>query len=381
MSEYIHRILEEYLKKVRPPKAHLIYCARQVGKSSLLRHLLENQRYEWLTGESPSTSQRLNFDTEQDVLDFLNAYKIIVIDEAQFVENIGRCIKRMVDQKTSVLIFLTGSSSLKLIKGVQESAVGRIEFHTLFPLSVSELVKDKSKDWVKKNLERMLVLGSYPEVISNFDEDADTLSQYMLDYVNGVFLQDIYQLAEIRKSNPLMNLLSILAASVGSQITYGGLARETGMHKETIERYLDLLEQNFVIFRVNSYANNITNELKKSKKIYFFDNGVRNALLDNFSQFSLRTDKGALFENFIASELYKMHSYQRDRTHLYFWRTAQGKEIDFLEVKDQKILRAIECKSSKNTKLHSCEKFTAAYGVERTVVTPENIFQILLPES
>lgn len=381
MSEYIYRILEDRLKKAQPPKAHLIYGARQVGKSSLLRHLLENQRYEWITGESPSTSQRLNFDTEQDVLDFLNAYKVIVIDEAQFVGNIGRCIKRMVDQKTDALIFITASSSLKLIKGVQESAVGRIEFHTLFPLSVSELVKDKSKDWVKKNLERMLVLGSYPEVISNFDEDADTLSQYMLDYVNGVFLQDIYQLAEIRKSNPLMNLLSILAASVGSQITYGGLARETGMHKETIERYLDLLEQNFVIFRVNSYANNITNELKKSKKIYFFDNGVRNALLDNFSQFSLRTDKEALFENFIASELYKMHSYQRDRTHLYFWRTAQGKEIDFLEVKDQKILRAIECKSSKNARLHSCEKFTATYGVERTVVTPENIFQILLPES
>ena len=198
----------------------MIYGTRQVGKSSLLRHLLENQRYEWITGESPSSSQRLNFDTEQDVLDFLNAYKVIVIDEAQFVENIGRSIKRMVDQKTNALIFLTSSSSLKLIKGIQETGVGCIEFHTLFPLSVCELVKDKSKDWVRKNIERMLVLGSYPEVISNFDETADTLSQYMLDYVNGVFLQDIYQLAEIRKSNPLMNLLSILAASVGSQITY-----------------------------------------------------------------------------------------------------------------------------------------------------------------
>lgn len=380
MSEYIYRTLEAHLKNARPPKAHLIYGARQVGKSSLLRHLLENKRYEWITGESPSTSQRLNFDSEQDVLDFLNAYKIIVIDEAQFVENIGRCIKRMVDQKTDALIFLTGSSSLKLIKGVQESAVGRIEFHTLFPLSIGELVEAKSKDWVRKNIERLLVLGSYPEVIDNFDEDADTLSQYMLDYVNGIFLQDIYQLAEIRKSNSLMNLLRILAASAGSQITYDNLARETGMHKETVERYLDLLEQNFVIFRVNSYANNIANELKKSKKIYFFDNGVRNALLDNFSQFSLRTDKGALFENFVASELYKIHSYQRDRVHLYFWRTTQGKEIDFLEVKDQKIIQAIECKSSKNAKLHSCDQFTSAYGVERTVVTPENIFEIFPPK-
>lgn len=379
MSEYIHRTLEEYLKNAKPPKAHLIYGARQVGKSSLLRHLFEGKSYEWMTGEASSTSERLNFDTDQDVRDFLNAYKIIIIDEAQFVENIGRSIKRMVDQKTDTLLFLTGSSSLNLIKGVKESAVGRIDFHTLFPLSVREMLEAKSKDWIKKNLERILILGCYPDVIANFDDPLDTLSQYMLDYVNSILLQDIYQLGGIRKPSSLINLLRILAASVGSQISYDSLAKETGMYKETVERYLDLLEQNFVIFRVNSYANNITNELKKSKKIFFFDNGVRNALLDNFGQFSLRPDKGALFENFVAAELYKLHSYQRDRVHLYFWRTTQGKEIDFLEVKDQQILRAIECKSSKNAKLSPCVRFTSTYGVDRTLVTPDSLLKILLP--
>ena len=371
MKNYIPRTLEKSLTSVSPSRAYMLYGARQVGKTSLLRHMLANQNVEWLTGESSTDRERLQFDTQQDLIDFLKAYKVIVIDEAQYVDGIGQRIKRMIDQHSDSLIFLSGSSSLKLAKGVKESAVGRLDFMTLFPFSVEELVNAKSWDWFRLNFERLLIAGSYPDVVNHFSDDIDSLAYRLLHYVNGVFLQDIYELGGIRKSSTLKHLLRLLATSVGSQISYDGLARDTGLSKQTVVNYLDLLEQNFVIFKLDSFARNIATELKKSKKIYFFDNGVRNALLDKFSPLSRRDDGGALFENFVAAELYKQHSYRKDRTHLYFWRTAQGQEIDFLEVKDDKVQRAIECKLSKNAKVKSDTAFRNAYGVERTVVSPE----------
>lgn len=372
MNRYIPRTLEKALASASPSRAYMLYGARQVGKTSLLRHLLANKNVEWLTGESSTDRERLQFDTQQDLIDFLGTHPVIVIDEAQYVDGIGQSVKRMVDQHSDSLIFLSGSSSLKLARGVKESAVGRLDFLTLFPFSVEELIEAKSWDWFRVNFERLLIAGSYPDIIDSFNEEIDSLAYRLLHYVNGVFLQDIYELGGIRKPSTLKHLLKLLANSVGSQVSYDGLARETGLSKQTVMNYLDLLEQNFVVFRVDSYARNIATELKKSKKIYFFDNGVRNALLDKFSPFSMRDDSGALFENFVAAELYKRHSYRRDRTHLHFWRTAQGQEIDFLEVKDGEIQRAIECKVSKNAKVKSDESFRNAYGVSRIVVTPES---------
>ena len=176
MKNYIPRTLEKSLTSVSPSRAYMLYGARQVGKTSLLRHMLANQNVEWLTGESSTDRERLQFDTQQDLIDFLKAYKVIVIDEAQYVDGIGQSIKRMIDQHSDSLIFLSGSSSLKLAKGVKESAVGRLDFMTLFPFSVEELVNAKSWDWFRLNFERLLIAGSYPDVVNHFSDDIDSLA-------------------------------------------------------------------------------------------------------------------------------------------------------------------------------------------------------------
>ncbi len=369
MSRFIPRTLLPQILAAKPPKAVVIYGSRRVGKTRLLRECFSNtDTVTWINGDSPDAPARLDFQSDQDIRDFLNHWQVVVIDEAQRIPNIGLTLKRMVDAETDCRIFVTGSSALTLADGIKESAVGRIRTYPMWPLSISELIEERSWQQVKHDLPWHMVYGLLPAVVNNRDEARDTLN----DYINGILLQDIYTLSGIRKPAKLMHLVKLLAANIGTEVSFDGLAREIGLSKQGITDYIDLLEQCFIIKRVNSFSKNLTNELKKAKKIYFCDLGLRNAVLGDFRPFNQREDAGALWENMFFMERLKKHDYARDYTHIYFWRTTTNREIDFVEECDGRI-EAFECKLSERAKIKSGSYFADKYHCDVHLSTPDTL--------
>lgn len=366
---YIHRELEApILRGTLRNRAELILGPRQVGKSTMLDHLVQNQRFIKLTGEDEDDLSILA--DPKTFLTLTQQFPNVIIDEAQFVPNIGRVIKRLVDNNTTdSRIFVTGSSALDLGGHLKESAAGRFNSYNLWPLSLEELAEHSSWIEVKRQINDRMIYGCHPDVIN----DPAHAKEYLLDFTDSILYKDLFKLAEVRKPTDLTKLVTFLAANVGSEIRYGSIASELGIQNKTIERYVDLLASCFILKVVPSWSRNPTAELKLSKKIYFYDNGIRNALLKNFAPVPAREDKGALWENLFFTERLKLHAFRRDGGEIYFWRTKKQHEMDFIEIVNGTIA-AFECKAGNKINSTSIKAFSRAYpNIPVTVVSPDNI--------
>lgn len=368
---YIRRELEDHiLKGTLRNRAELILGPRQVGKSTMLDHLVQNQRFIKLSEEDDDDLSILA--DPKTFLTLTQQFPNVIIDEAQFVPNIGRVIKRMVDNNTTdSRIFVTGSSALDLGGHLKESAAGRFNSYNLWPLSLEELAEHSSWIEVKRQINDRMIYGCHPDVIN----DPAHAKEYLLDFTDSILYKDLFKLTEVRKPTDLTKLVKFLAANVGSEIRYGSIASELGIQNKTIERYVDLLASCFILKVVPSWTRNPTAELKLSKKIYFYDNGIRNALLKNFTPVPAREDKGALWENLFFTERLKLHAFRRDGGEIYIWRTKKQHEMDFIEIVNGTIA-AFECKAGNKTNFNSIRAFTRAYpNIPVTVVSPDNIDQ------
>ena len=368
---YIRRELEApILRGTLRNRAELILGPRQVGKSTMLDHLVQNQRFIKLTGEDEDDLSILA--DPKTFLTLTQQFPNVIIDEAQFVPNIGRVIKRLVDNNTTdSRIFVTGSSALDLGGHLKESAAGRFNSYNLWPLSLEELAEHSSWIEVKRQINDRMIYGCHPDVIN----DPAHAKEYLLDFTDSILYKDLFKLAEVRKPTDLTKLVTFLAANVGSEIRYGSIASELGIQNKTIGRYVDLLASCFILKVVPSWTRNPTAELKLSKKIYFYDNGIRNALLKNFAPVPAREDKGALWENLFFTERLKLHAFRRDGGEIYFWRTKKQHEMDFIEIVNGTIA-AFECKAGNKINSTSIRAFSRAYpNIPVTVVSPDNIDQ------
>ena len=377
---YIQRELQPQITRETPPKAVVIFGARQIGKTTLLTELSQcKHSVPWLNDELIPTQTHLQSSTTTEVDLTLRQADTIIIDEAQRFPNIGLILKQLVDVNVRLnlgkKIFATGSSSLELAKGVKESAVGRLVHRQMWPLSISEIAAAKGWGEISQNIERLMIYGTYPAVFTDPDHAESTLR----NYCDGVLYKDLFALAGIRQNEKFMHLVKLLAYNVGSEVNYDNLARDTGLSRTTVADYLQLLEQCFIIKICPSFSRNLSNELKKGKKVYFCDNGVRNAIIGDFSPMVARPsqDGGALWENFFFMERVKLHSIRNDFTDMYFWRTTSNNphELDFLEVKNERI-RAFECKLSSSAKARP-GKFTTAYpDAPIDTVTPDDLMRL-----
>ena len=373
---YIQRELQPQITRETPPKAVVIFGARQIGKTTLLTELSQYEKsVRWFNGDLITDHRQLQFSSSTDVELTLRQADTIIIDEAQRFPNIGLILKQLVDVNVRLnlgkKIFATGSSSLELAKGV----VGRLVHRQMWPLSISEIAAAKGWGEISQNIERLMIYGTYPAVFTDPDHAESTLR----NYCDGVLYKDLFALAGIRQNEKFMHLVKLLAYNVGSEVNYDNLARDTGLSRTTVADYLQLLEQCFIIKICPSFSRNLSNELKKGKKVYFCDNGIRNAIIGDFSPMVARPsqDGGALWENFFFMERVKLHSIRNDFTDMYFWRTTSNNphELDFLEVKNERI-RAFECKLSSSAKARP-GKFTTAYpDAPIDTVTPDDLMRL-----
>lgn len=374
------RIQDELFKG----KAIILIGARQVGKSTLFRQLLGSSEL------SVSQGQILELDCDDaqvrhllEHADNLNAMKqlvadnkIIFVDEAQRVQGIGLLLKLITDHFKDTQLLVTGSSSFMLQGNLNEPLTGRKSEYHLYPISTQELFNDGGVLRVRQTLESRLIYGSYPDVVNGEQDPREILMNLSDSYM----YQDLLSLEGIRKPAIIEKLLVALALQIGSEVSYNELALTVGTDSRTIEKYVDLLEKCYIVFRLNGLSRNLRTELKKSKKIYFYDNGIRNAVIQQFAPVNLRNDMGALWENFFISERMKFNHYNKRWAKTFFWRTTQQQEIDYIEECDG-AMTAFEMKWNPNKVGSRFPKpFMEAYNVKETViVTPENYLDWLLP--
>lgn len=368
----ISRLLQKTIEsRLFAGKAIIVIGARQVGKSTLFKLILEKQDYKalQLNCDEPEVRDMLSNINTAELRLLIADNRIVVIDEAQRVENIGMTLKLITDNFPDVQLLVTGSSSFELQDKLNEPLTGRKYEYHLYPISTAELMASNGLLGVKQTLEQRLVYGSYPDILNH----ADDAKELLMNLAGSYLYKDLLTLESVRRPVLLGKLLTALALQVCSEVSYNELAQTVGTDNKTIEKYIDLLEKCYIVFRLNGFNRNLRSELKKSKKIYFFDNGIRNAILQNFAPLSLRQDAGALWENFIISERIKRNHYLGLYANSYFWRTTQQQEIDYVEECDGQF-SIFEMKWNPrraNTQFPS--SFLTAYDVkEKAVVTPEN---------
>jgi uncharacterized protein len=359
------RLLQIIKTKLYDGKAIVLLGARQVGKTTLLHSLFESAEDTlWLNGDEPDVRALFENITSSRLKSLFSGKKNIIIDEAQRISDIGLKLKLITDNIQNIQLVATGSSSFELANKVNEPLTGRKWEYKMFPLSFAEMVSHHGLLEEKRLLPQRLLFGYYPDIVNHSGSEKEILRQLTDSYL----YKDILMWESIQKPEKLLRLLQALAFQVGSQVSYNELGTMCGLDNKTVEKYINLLEQVFVIFRLSSFNRNLRNELKNSRKIYFYDNGIRNALIANFNQPELRTDIGALWENFIISERIKFISYNGIWANHYYWRTKDQNEIDYLEEADGK-LSAYEFKWSPNAKASSSRSFKNAY--------PESEFKVI----
>jgi predicted AAA+ superfamily ATPase len=352
-------------------KAIILLGPRQTGKTTLLREVVKGLTHDvlWLDADEPIVRNELSGVNISGLKNLIGKNKILVIDEAQQIKNIGQTLKLITDHIREVQLLVSGSSALELAEEITEPLTGRKFEFFLYPVSFEELVDDHGWIEEKSHLQQRLIFGSYPEVVSSPDNMKETLTLLAGSYL----YKDIFKYKDLRRPELLESLLQALALQLGSQVSYHELSQIIGADTETVQRYIELLEKTYVIFRLRSFSRNLRNELKKSRKIYFYDNGIRNALINHFSPFNLRTDQGALWENYLISERMKFLNYNGLIANKYFWRTQQQQEIDYLEECDG-ILHAYEFKWGNNSRARIPLTFSNAYPrFSFDLVTPENM--------
>lgn len=356
-------------------KAIILMGARQVGKSTLLHSVLGmDDTVLWLNGDDDDVREMFKSITSTRLRVIIGNRKTVVIDEAQRIENIGLRIKLITDQMPGIQVIATGSSSFELSSKINEPLTGRKRELKLFPLSFNEMVSHTSFIDEHRMIPHRMIYGYYPEVVSSPSNEKIVLKELTDSYL----YRDILSFDSLRKPDVIVRLLRALALQIGSQVSYNELASLLGLSSKTVEKYLDILEKSYIIFRLASFSRNMRNELKFSRKVYFWDLGVRNAVIGNMSSLENRNDVGALWENFLVAERMKIISYSNSFAQSYFWRTKDKSEIDYLEETDGK-LSAFEFKWNPAKAMTKCPaSFASAYpDASYKVITPDNIEEFI----
>lgn len=374
----IRRALEQVITgKLFQGKAIVLIGARQVGKTTLFSALVQARKEEalQLNCDEPEVRELLGRANLPTLRSLIAGYAMVLIDEAQRVPQIGLALKLIVDNFPATQLLVTGSSSFELQNNLNEPLTGRKYEYHLYPLSVAELEAQFGFLALRQTLEPRLIYGSYPDIVNHPGEEKELLMN-----ISGSYLyKDVLALNELRRPALLEKLLVALSLQVGSEVSYNELAQTVGTDNKTVEKYIDLLEKCFVVFRLSAFNRNLRTELKKGKKIYFYDNGIRNAVIQNFAPLALRQDTGALWENFFISERMKSNRYAGRYVKSFFWRTTQQQEIDYIEEEDGRF-RIFEMKW--NPKKQSRSAMPALFKkiypvVEEHVVTPDNYVEFL----
>ena len=341
----VTRIIEEQiLQHIKPQKAALIFGARRVGKTFLLHNILKKftGKYQLLIGEDITTQALLEVNSIKRYQELFGSLQLLAIDEAQAIPNIGTIIKLLVDNVEGLSVIATGSSAFDLLNRTGEPLVGRAYSFHLFPFSQEELNTVENKIETINNLETRLIFGSFPELY--FMNTIAEKSNYLNSIVNSYMLKDILAIDGIKNSSKMLNLLRLIAFQVGNEVSYDELSKKLGLSRNTVEHYLNLLSQVFIVFRLGAYSNNIRKEISKGSKWYFYDNGIRNILINNMMPLNMRDDEGKLWENYLISEKIKQNYYHHNRNEYYFWRTYDQKEIDLIELNGNGEMSAFEFK-------------------------------------
>lgn len=364
---FIHRKLEDTVfHKMGANKVILILGTRRVGKTYLINRVSERYtgKKMFLNAEDFDVQEVLKKRTVANYQRLINDTELLIIDEAQAIPEIGSILKLMIDSHPRLTILATGSSSLDLVNSSGEPLTGRSYSFNLYPIAQLELGNNPLE--IQADKAERLIVGSYPEIFQL--QEIKEKELYLRELINSYLLKDILSYSGIRHSYKLLDLLRLIAFQIGSEVSYNEIANQLGMNKITVENYLDLLQKVFILFKLPSYSTNHRKEISKGVKWYFYDNGIRNAVINDFRQVSMRNDIGMLWENYIISERIKYNEYNQTGSQLYFWRNFQQREIDLIEVKDNRI-QAYEIKYGKNSKSKIPLAFKSAY--------PDAAFQII----
>jgi hypothetical protein len=369
LNYYKRAVLAEFHKKVLPNKVLILLGARRVGKTDLIKNYLKSiptETYLQLNGEDKNNVNLLKERSVSNYKRLLANVNLLVIDEAQNIPDIGMVLKLIVDSIEGIKIIATGSSVFDLSNNLGEPLVGRKNTMYLFPLAQMEFCEKENYKETTENLEQRLLFGSYPE-LEQYD-DWESKEDYIAEIINSYLLKDILIFEGIKHSNKVYDLLRLIAFQIGQEVSLLELATQLQISKNTVANYLDLLAKVFVLFKVEGFSRNLRKEVVKSSRWYFYDNGIRNGIINNFNKIENRNDIGGLWENYLASERIKKQHYEKTRTNNYFWRTYDQQELDWLEEKGDN-LAGFEFKWNENRKVKIPTAFAKAY--------PEATFEVI----
>ncbi|OGF99873.1 hypothetical protein A2153_05570 [Candidatus Gottesmanbacteria bacterium RBG_16_38_7b] len=371
----IPRVYDNLEKLLRKNKVIVLYGPRRVGKTTLIKNYLSNTefKYRFYSGDELTVREVLTSESIDQIKNFASGVGLIVIDEAQRIPNVGLGLKLMVDHIPGIRVLISGSASLALSYKIGEPLLGRKFEYTLYPVSHLELNKQESKFDLDRFKAKYLIYGSYPEIISA--ENNSEKEQILREIINSHLFKDILEIEKVKRSNILINLLRLIAFQVGNEVSLTELGNNLGLNSRTVGRYLNLFEQAFIIYNLRGYARNLRKEITKKSKYYFLDNGIRNAVIENFSSLDKRNDLGQLWENFLIMERLKKQEYAKigSRYNNYFWRTWDGNEVDLVEMREGKLF-GYEIKWGKDKSSKSKKVWLETYPdeAEFAVVNKEN---------
>lgn len=333
--QFIPRFYEDLNNYLKPGKVLVIYGPRQVGKTTLLKRFIDSTSYKtkWDTGDNVETQALFSTTHIKSLQDYASDYGLLVIDEAQLLPKVGQNLKILVDHSPKLRIIVTGSSSFELAGQVGEPLTGRKRTLTLYPLSQLELQSQYGNAYeLRENLYDFIIYGSYPEVLKQKTpyEKIQIVEELMRSYL----LKDVLSLERVKNAKPVLDLLRLLAFQVGNEVSHHELGQQVGLDTKTVSRYLDLFEKAFVLYNLRGFSRNLRKEITKKSKYYFYDTGIRNALVSNFQPLGARDDVGVLWENFLFMERVKRNTYKDKYTNFYFWRTWEGQEVDLIEERE-----------------------------------------------
>ena len=378
MKEQLQRFYQNQLKLlIHPGKVLVIYGPRQVGKTTLVKTFLKDYQGKVFRGSGDNRQLQIILESQDfsKIVPYFQDYDLVFIDEAQQISQVGQSLKILVDQLPHLKLVATGSSSFDLSNQLGEPLVGRQKIIQLFPLSAWELKQNFTRSYLEDNLENLLLYGSYPEVVTAGSYQAK--KEYLQQLRDAYLLKDIFELQNIKNSKKILDLLRLLAFQIGQEVSIQELGCQLSLSKNTVEHYLDLLEKNFVLINIRGFARNLRKEINKTSRYYFYDNGVRNAILGNFSQLEERDDRGQLWENYLFIERLKRNAYLGQSCQYYFWRTYDRQEIDLIEESDGR-LSAFEFKWSKQAKAPSAWVKTYPEATFE-VINRQNFLEFLVP--
>jgi predicted AAA+ superfamily ATPase len=381
MQNIERSIKENIMEQLQPNKVLLLLGPRRVGKTVLIKSILDelhDEKVLKLNGEDMATEALLKVRSIENYKRLLFGYTLLVIDEAQKINEIGSILKLMVDEVPGIKILVSGSSMFDLNNKLGEPLTGRKKTFMLYPLAQMEYIQIENLVQTKSNLDQRLIYGSYPELLKL--NRAIDKENYLNELVTDYLLKDILAIDGVRNASKMMDLLKLIAFQIGKEVSYDELGKQLGMSKNTVERYLDLLSKVFVVFKVSGFSRNLRSEIVKSSKWYFYDLGIRNTLVSNYAPLDLRADRGDLWENYCLVERLKYLSYSETKAYYYFWRTYQQQEIDWIEDRGGQLF-AFEIKWNENKKVKVPTAWKTAYPeASFDVISPANYIDwILLP--